>query len=285
MLGAFGSPADMVTADSDFDIPRRIVLYADESTPALKAEEVGRFLTQILGITAETKGDFITILGHGDMEEIARRLAGVRVHDVSKAFERQEASYGEMMFELRFLEDPAKKVPGVLYDGWVMQRLLRDMLPPKKRTSRFQHIVFTSRLIGTFEPDGRYHAHVNLCGFPSIVSTSGVVEAPAKPKEYYLLKRRFVEAGEDVPFELLKERFAGQFIDYDDPRMTEVMKGYALQCALYLITKEAFCDKRGCRLFDAHWQSEVIEAQLDGKLCIRHEKIVKEIRQKAEKTR
>jgi len=276
----------MARADSEFDIPRRIVLYADESTPALKVEEVGRFLTGTLGITATAKSDFIAARHHGDMEELARKLAGARVHDVSKAFERQEASYGEAMFELRFLEDPVKKVPGVLYDGWAMQSLFRDLLPPKERTSKVQHIAFTSRLVGTFESDGRYHAHVNVCGFPSIISTSGIVEAPAKPKQYYLLKRRFVEAGEDVPFELLKERFAGQFIDYDDPRMTEVMKGYALQCALYLITREAFCDERGCRLFDAHWQSEVFEAQLGGgKLCPRHEGIVRKIRQKANKKR
>jgi len=121
-----------------------------------------------------------------------------------------------------------------------------------------------------------------ICSYPSVVSTSGIVEGPAKPKEYYAVKARLSIALGAVPFEAAKQPFAGRFIDYDDPRMTEVAKGYALQAAMYHITREAFCEKPECRLFDAHWQAELIAAQIDsGRLCHRHTTIAAEIRREA----
>ena len=257
------------------------MLYGDEATPVLDADEVARYLERTLGISAAAKPDFIRRFG-GKRKGLAESMAEARVHDVSRPFSLEEPAYGEVAFERRSLEEPGKRSPGVLYDGLRLQKTFREMLPARERTLRVQHIVFTSRLIGTFESDGRYHAHVNLCGYPSIVSTSGVVEAPARPREYYLLKQRFIEAGEAVPFELLKERFSGQFIDYDDPRLTEVLKGYALQCAVYSITKESFCAKKTCRLFDAHWQAEMIAAQLGGeRFCEKHSALLKAIKDAA----
>ncbi|MGI0150266.1 MAG: DUF6775 family putative metallopeptidase, partial [Thermoplasmata archaeon] len=82
-----------------------------------------------------------------------------------------------------------------------------------------------------------------------------------------------------VPFEAAKEPFKGQFLDYDDDWLTEVAKGYALQCAMYHITKEPFCDDLACRLFNAHWQSEMLAAQIEsGKLCHHHAAFADRIR-------
>jgi hypothetical protein len=260
-----------------------VLLYRDEGTPCADTDEVAAYLQEIIGIPTETKQDFLREYGRGDLRVVAEGIAGTRVRNVEKPFEPEEAAYGEIAFEQRFLEDSTRKVPGVLYDGLRLERLLRSLLPRKLRTISVQHIVFTSRMIGTFEKDGRYHAHANLCGYPSIVSTSGVVEAPAKPKEYYILKQRFMLAGDAVPFELLKERFSGQFIDYDDLRLTEVLKGYALQCVVYAIIAEPFCENRKCRLFDARWQSELIEAQLHGdRFCEKHREMLTAIRRASE---
>jgi len=265
-----------------WNVPGTLVLYRDESTPRLDVGEIAAYLRKTLGIPTKTKQDFLREYGRGDLRDIAEKIAGTRVRNVDKPFEIEEPAYGETAFELRFLEDPAKKVPGVLYDGLRLEKLFRELLPRKMRIAGVQHIVFTSRMIGTFERDGRYHAHVNLCGYPSIISTSGAVEAPAKPKEYYVMKQRFMQAGDAVPFELLKERFSGQFIDYDDPRMTEVLKGYALQCMVHSIAGEPFCGNRKCRLFDAHWQSELIEAQLHGdRFCKKHTEMLTAMRRAA----
>jgi hypothetical protein len=260
-------------------IPEKLVLYTDEGTQGLDVGEIAAHLREVLAISTETKRDFFREYGRRDLQGIAEKIAGTRVRNFDRPFETEDASYGEIAFELRFLEDPARKVPGVLYDGMRFEKLLRGLLPGRMRIAKVQHIVFTSRMIGTFEKDGRYHAHVNLCGYPSLISTSGVVEAPAKPREYYVLKQQFIQAGGAVPFELLKERFSGQFIDYDDPRMTEVLKGYVLQCAVYSIAGEPFCRNRRCRLFDAHWQSELIEAQLHGdRFCEKHREMLTAIR-------
>ena len=270
-------------AKGEWVIPEILKLYRDESTPVLNVDEVAAYLEEHLGIKTETREDFLASLSMKDTESIAAKLAETRVRDLEKPFHAEEAAYGEVAFETRFLDDRTRKVPGVLYDGLHLQKLFRGMIPPRERNIKTQHIIFTSRLIGTFEADGRYHAHVNLCGYPSIISTSGAVEAPAKPKEYYVLKQRFIDAGGSVPFELLKDRFAGTFIDYDDPRITEVMKGYALQCAFNAITSEPFCEVRRCRLFDSHWQSELIEAQLGGdRFCKRHKDMLTAVRRVSE---
>ena len=81
-----------------------------------------------------------------------------------------------------------------------------------------------------------------------------------------------------IPFDAAKEPFKGQFIDYDDPRLTRVATGYALQAAMYHITKEPFCENPDCRLFNAHWQAELMRAQVQShRLCRRHREIARRV--------
>jgi hypothetical protein len=65
----------------------------------------------------------------------------------------------------------------------------------------------------------------------------------------------------------------------DDPRTTEVLKGYLAQAIFYYMTGEPFCEERECRLFNAHWQEDLLHAQLDGgsDLCAKHERMLAEI--------
>jgi len=153
-----------------------------------------------------------------------------------KPFDPMEPVYGEVQFELRLLEEPAKRVPGILYDAYRYMAVMRDLLPSKEQTWRVLHIAFEHRILGTFDEDGRYHARAVVCGYPSVVSTSGIVEAPAKPQAYYRVKAQLSIALGAIPFDAAKEPFKGQFIDYADPSLTEVAKGYALQAAMYHIT-------------------------------------------------
>ena len=75
----------------------------------------------------------------------------------------------------------------ILYDGFMMQRLLETMINESQSNADHIHIVFEDRLICTFsEEDWRYHARTFVAGNPSIISTTGIVEAPAKPKEWYI---------------------------------------------------------------------------------------------------
>jgi len=49
----------------------------------------------------------------------------------------------------------------------------------------------------------------------------------------------------------LKERFKGSFIDYEDERLTEVIKGYVIQTVFYCLIGNPFCEDKGCRLYNA----------------------------------
>jgi len=263
----------------DWDLPRAAYAYPDPSSVTLRIREVAEYLREVLGVRVTIRKEFFNHVAARDLEPLARKIAATRVRHLLKPFEPAEPLYGEVQFELRLLRDPTKRVPGVLYDGYRYASLLRSLLPPRERSLRTVHVVFAHRLLGTYEDDGRYHARAVVCGFPSIVSTSGIVEAPAKPEGYYRVKARLSAALGSVPFEAAKAPFEGQFVDYDDPRLTMVANGYALQAAMYAITKEAFCDAPACRLYNAHWQAELLAAQVEsGRLCPRHAQVAARIR-------
>ncbi|MBI4301559.1 MAG: hypothetical protein HY664_03040 [Chloroflexi bacterium] len=173
---------------------------------------------------------------------------------------------GEIAYERRRLANPQSRASGILYDGYKLMALLRELIPTAEADLGHLHIVFTNQLFGTWdEGDGRYHARVSLYGFPTIISTTGIVEAPAKPREYYFLKQQYALLGIDDAAALnFGGRFQGRFLEYDDERLTEVMKGYLMQSVFYQLTGDPFCQDKNCRLYNAHWQEEVLRAQLGG---------------------
>ncbi|MEO9295378.1 MAG: DUF6775 family putative metallopeptidase [Nitrososphaera sp.] len=181
-------------------------------------------------------------------------LEQARISDIMQPFGRQPAQHQD--FELY-----GRTVP--LYDGFELQRLLAQGLP--EQTSDHLHIIFTDMLTCTFsEDDWRYHARAVICGTPSIISTTGIVEAPAKPREFYL-----------QPFSDMKRRLAGRFIDYGDDRMADAAAGYVLQAIFFFLTDgEPFCDSDSCRLYNAHWQEDLIRTQVHSPaLCLKHRSI------------
>ena len=77
----------------------------------------------------------------------------------------------------------------------------------------------------------------------------------------------------------LREELAGRFVDYGDLRLTEILKGYSMQAVFYHLTGEPFCDNPDCRLFNAHWQEQMIQAQLTTaqEYCPRHRKLLEKL--------
>ena len=65
----------------------------------------------------------------------------------------------------------------------------------------------------------------------------------------------------------------------DDERLTDVCKGYSMQAMFYSIFQEVFCTDKSCSLYNAHWQEELLNAQLHSNrvLCPRHESMLKEL--------
>lgn len=251
--------------------PRRVLLYADPAAPEVDWGAVARYLEGTTGAPVEIRGDYVLHHG-GGAGALAVALAAARVVDPSRPREALQPPAALVEVEERFLGDPGRMVPGVLYDGVAVMGILRSLLPRGEATLENLHIVFTRRLLGTFdEGDRRYHARTLVAGYPCLISTSGLVEAPAKPREFYLRRRRASALGVELPIEVLKADLGDRFLDYGDPRTTEVAKGYALQAYAYHALGDPFCDDPDCRLFNAHWQEEMLRAQVaSGALCPRH---------------
>ncbi|MEW5766063.1 MAG: DUF6775 family putative metallopeptidase [bacterium] len=243
--------------------PSFIHIYNQGASSALNIHLMAQYLREKTGLDVDIRGNLIPT--HGDTQKlVAEEFAGAKIVDPQKKGLNPDPLSAEIEYESRLLS--AQKPSGLLYDGFCVQEIFRKLIPQIEHNLTHAHIIFTSRLFGTYE-DNRYHARIAVFGIPSIISTTGIVEAPAKPREFYLKK----ELGQDLA--RLKEEFKGRFIDYDDPRLTEVMKGYVMQALFYHAFGNPFCDDPECRLYNAHWQEEVIKAQLEAEyeFCPLHE--------------
>jgi hypothetical protein len=168
----------------------------------------------------------------------------------------------------------------ILYDGFMLQRILANSIPKNETSVENVHILFDSRLVCTFsEDDWRYHARAVICGTPSIISVPGIVEGPAKPKEFYIKQVQYgLQYGVNSLEEKLKQEFAKRFIDYNDIRINDAAIGYILQALFFFLADGSpFCNFKYCRLFNAHWQESLIHSQIKSqKLCKNHLKLLKQ---------
>lgn len=167
---------------------------------------------------------------------------------------------------------------GVPYDAGALAVIYWRRLPEAALGAGVMNLVVTDRLMTTQGEDGRPHARVNLMAEPYVLSTSGLVEGPARPRGYYIARRATAGTGLEALAEAdAKVEHAGSFLEYDDPRMSRVAIGPALQCVFHFATGEPFCDEAGCMLYNAHWQEELLAAQLGDRLCERHAKALEEM--------
>jgi len=259
----------------------RVLLYDEGAAEELNIEEVAEYLREKLGKAQ------VTVRGNPFASWLektpyyARKLASIKIQDVGrKIAPEQEPLYGEVSYEERRILGKTKSF-GVLYDGFQLQMVFSELIAPEERSLGVVCIFFTNRLFATWEENNkRYHARTSVYGIPSVISTTGLIEAPAKPREYYLLKQQYEMLGKDLLE--LKERLKASFIDYGDERLTEVIKGYAMQAVFYHLAGGPFCEDKGCRLYNAHWQEELIFAQLESgyEFCERHTRILNNLHRK-----
>ncbi len=233
-----------------------VYLYSDSPSQSLVIPGVTDFLTG-LGLSVEFRGDFLSYLSlsAGEMAELESSLSRVRVFNIETPVD---------FFETHPPSEPFEKE---LYDGFWIQRIFSRFFlrkHPGELVENGFHAVITGRLLGTYG-SRRYHARVTLSGFPSFVSTSGVVEAPARPREYYFLKAEFIRSAKNLSE--LDEMFRGKFIDYEDERITRIAGAYVLQPLLHNFSGKEFCENDKCALFNSHWQKEVLDIQYSGYVC------------------
>ena len=266
----------------------RLYLYAEPRAPSLDLSFLHDYVKNILPpLEVVTRPGFI---GHHlgspsdeALSSIADDLARAKVRNPTIRDFDFAPLPGEVEFERRRLVDPDNKAWGILYDGYRLMDILYRLISREERSLAHIHVAFTNQLFGTWDQgDQRYHARVSAYGFPSLLSTTGIVEAPAKPREYYLLKQQYTSLGmQDAAAVGLDAEFRGRFIDHGDERLTEAMKGYVLQAIMHGLRGDPFCEDKGCRLYNAHWQQELINAQLEGpyEFCPPHEEMLRQLRE------
>lgn len=256
-----------------------IIIYEEGTRDELDTGEIARYLARRMGNAAvEVKGSPFTLdISDDKVAEYARRIASTKIQGITQELSSdQEPLYAEVEFEKRRILGRTSAF-GIIYDGFRLRRILREVVP--RSGPEYATIIFTNRLFATWDDgDRRYHLRTSIYGVPSLISTTGLIEAPARPRAYYLLKQGYERLGRDLTE--LKNRLGFDFIDYKDKRMTEVAKGYVMQAVFYSLTGDPFCEDRGCRLCNAHWQEELLFAQLTSEyeLCVRHERILDDLR-------
>ncbi len=260
-------------------------LYDDPSMENLRVGKLADFARRhIPGLTVETRGDIFSHFlsedepGTGAQSEGAGSLPGSAnqsarsLASAVRSLAEARLPMGpdgplpmEVKVEERRLREPGKLVRGIMYDGVSVLMLVWGLIPEGEAGPESLHIGFTSRLVGTLDPGGgRHHARVILCAHQALISTVGMVEGPARDREYYLTRSVEATLGA-TPGSTATRAVEGEgdspWLEVDDPRLTEVAKGYLLQAVFNNIAASPFCDDPSCRLFDAHTQKDMLAAQ------------------------
>lgn len=162
-----------------------------------------------------------------------------------------------------------------IIDGFYLQRIYSRIIYEDESQLSHIHIVFVDNLVCTYdENDKRYHARPIICGSPSIISIPSIIEGPAKPKGYYF--KQMLKDLLSISSKVIEKEFASTFVSYDDPRLMQVATGYVIQAIFFFLTNgNPFCSQYPCRLFNSHWQEELIYTQvINPVLCKEHERLL-----------
>ena len=260
---------------------KKIILYNEPAISEIDIEHLTCFLETKFPIQVEVRENIFKQFN----DEQIKRLSSIRVRDVKDSFSIYEYTVDEIEFEKKLsqdsslmdsttkVEDAADISEVYMYDGFELQKILRYLNEDKE----VLHIIITNRLTCTFdENDNRYHARAAICANPAIISTTGIIEAPAKPREYYFEVMALKSQG--LGIESAKEQYKNRFLEYNDKRLTKVLEGYILQIIFYNITGESFCEDIQCRLNNAHWQKDLLFSQIEiSKLCKKHSEILENL--------
>lgn len=249
----------------------KIILYDEPTVPQIQLKKLEKFVSDTFPVKIEIRGNFF----HGSNQNMYEKIASTRIFDLKKPFKIYTPTIEKIKIETQN-KDMSNKEEMTLYDGYEFQKTVSEFISTEESKENVLHIIFTNKLTCTFdENDFRYHARSLIGSNPAIISTTGIVEAPAKPKQYYfdlmteVTKERIDE---------IKEKYKGEFLEYNDSRLSEIIEGYLLQAIVYYETGDAFCENKECRLYNAHWQKDLFHSQLENKkFCNKHQEDLKEM--------
>jgi hypothetical protein len=251
----------------------KIILYDEPTVPEIQLNDLVKFLQEIFPIKVETRKNILKF----SSKDTAFKIAECKIFNLSKDFEKHFPTEEEILFEESNIFDTSKTENIIMYDGFQIQKILADLISEKEYTENIFHVFFTNKLTCTYDyNDYRYHGRALIGSNPAIISTTGIIEAPAKPREYYYdLMTNFTQG---INVDSIKQKYKGTYLEYNDSRLSKIIEGYLLQAIFYYETGEPFCDNSDCRLFNAHWQKDLLHSQLEKReLCENHQRILKNI--------
>ena len=260
----------------------KIFLYDEPAVQEIQISNLKNFLLETFHVDVEIK----ECVFHNLDGKTIEKISGCRIFDHKMPFKEHLPNKQEIDFEKSVCEDTnllekttmvenAERIEDVMmYDGFEVQNIIYDVITKNDSDQNNLHIVFTNRLICTYDTaDSRYHGRTVICSNPAIISTTGMIEAPARPREYYFEAMKCKMQGLDI--QDVKKNYSGKFLDYHDKRLSKISEGYLLQAIFYYMTGDAFCDSLDCRLNNAHWQKDLLYSQLKiGKLCNKHQALL-----------
>ncbi len=248
----------------------KVFLYDEPSIPQIKIVELAEFIKKQIGVDTEVRQSFFEHFKR--TEKTSYELATCRIFNPYTPFEKHMPTIEEVEAEE---QNTASNI--VLYDGFELQNIFRDTIPDFELSQDKFHIIFTTKLSCTYDyEDHRYHGRTIICSNPSIISTTGIIEAPAKPRDYYIQVQMRMAQG--LNLDALKNEFKGRFLENNDEKLNFVVRGYAMQAVFYYLTGIPFCESKECMLHNAHWQEDLLYAQIErGKLCEKHQKILENL--------
>ena len=223
--------------ESDSQNPIHLYLYRPITPYSFPIEQLASYLEELLGPRlangfTEIREEFLQnyILSDDSInirKYLAELLAKCKIKDIKDKKVGADQSVNEHVFnaamELNLLEGitPDRSMD-YLYHGPRFMENLRRFIPENERTEEHIHIIFTDRIFCTWDfSDARYHARAVLMGFPHLVSLPGIIEAPARPREYYIKRHLYSSTG--LSLDELEAEFAGQYLIYKDSRTLEVV--------------------------------------------------------------
>ena len=221
----------------------KIIIYKEPSVPKINLDKIKEFIFKEFRIKIEIRDNIFNKLDKNTCEKIA----STRIINLKKSFE--------------------------------LSKIIKELIPKTEGNQDTLHIIFTNKLTCTFDQnDFKYHARTWIGSNPAIISTTGIIEAPAKPKQYYI--DRITNISKES-IEEIKKKYKGEFLEYNDPRLPDIVEGILLQIIFYYETGDAFCDNIQCRLFNAHWQKDLFISQIENKkICEKHEKVLSKMKNK-----
>ncbi len=250
----------------------KIILYCEPTVPEIQLAEMQKFIANIFPVEIELRKNFFKCSD----EKIFEKISNTRIFDLKKQFKKHTPSIKDIQIE-KENRDTSDDETMTLYDGFELQRTVSEFIPTNEKIDSILHIVFTNKTTCTFDDDDfRYHARTWIGSNPTIISTTGIIEAPAKPKQYYL---DLMTCFSEDEIKKIKEKYKGKILESHDSRLHKIAEGYLLQCIMYYETGDVFCENIECRLFNAHWQKDLFYSQIENKkFCKRHSKIMNELK-------